>query len=623
MSILEQIEKTGDIKKVAPQDYEALAAEIRRFLIHKVSRTGGHLASNLGVVELTMALHIVFDPPHDKLIFDVGHQSYTHKLLTGRKDGFDTLRRYGGMSGFPKGAESSCDVFDTGHSSTSISAGLGLAQARALSGEDYAVVSVIGDGSMTGGLAFEALNNAGQLKGNFIIVINDNNKSIGDNVGGMSSTFQDLRTAPRYNRMKQKVKASLDKIPTVGGAMVRHIGRAKEAVKQILLPNMYFESMGLTYLGPVDGHDMKALIHTLRNARRLDRPVVVHVVTQKGRGYSFAEQDPERFHGIGPFDVQTGRSLDTPRKTYTDEISEGLLRLGAASHKVCAITAAMAYGTGLVPFQKAFPDRFFDVGIAEQHAVTFAAGLAKGGFKPYVCIYSTFLQRAYDQIVHDVALQNLPVTFLIDRAGLVGADGPTHHGMLDAGFLQTVPGLTVLAPRDGAELQAMLDYSLTFGGPLAIRYPRAAVPETAAGERPPLEYGRAEILRQGSGVLILAAGNLTENARKTLPLLEQAGLRATLVNARFIKPFDEELLRRLSADHRLIAVLEENNRSGGLGEHVADFCDREGLPCRVLDLSPDDAFYPQGDMTHLCRDLGWLPEQLAERILRQWEKGKV
>nr|MBQ6242113.1 1-deoxy-D-xylulose-5-phosphate synthase [Lachnospiraceae bacterium] len=624
MSILEQIKKTGDIKHVAPQDYEALAAEIRRFLITKVSRTGGHLASNLGAVELTMALHVVFDPPHDKLIFDVGHQSYTHKLLTGRKDGFDTLRSYGGMSGFPKSAESDCDVFDTGHSSTSISAGLGLAQARALSGEDYAVVCVIGDGSMTGGLAFEALNNAGQVKGNFIIVINDNDKSIGDNVGGMSSTFQNLRTAPRYNRMKQKVKRSLDKIPTVGGVMVRHIGRAKEAVKQILLPNMYFESMGLTYLGPIDGHDMKALIHTLRNARRLDRPVVVHVVTQKGKGYSFAEQDPERFHGIGPFDVQTGRCLEPKKRTYTDEIADGMLRLGAASHKVCAITAAMAYGTGLIPFQKAFPDRFFDVGIAEQHAVAFAAGLAKGGYKPYVCIYSTFLQRAYDQIVHDAALQKLPVTFLIDRAGLVGADGPTHHGMQDSGFLQTVPGLTVLAPRDGAELQAMLDYSLTFDGPLAIRYPRAEVPEASAEEEhAPLEYGKAEILQQGSGVAILAAGHLAENARKTLPLLEQAGIRATLVNARFVKPFDTELLRSLSANHDLIAVLEENNRSGGLGEHVADFCEQEMLPCRVLDLAPDDAFYPQGDMAHLYRDLGWLPEQICERILRQRERGNA
>ena len=620
-NILEQINKTGDIKKVAPEDYEALAAEIRRFLIEKVSRTGGHLASNLGTVELTMALHIVFDPPKDKLIFDVGHQSYTHKLLTGRKDGFDSLRCYGGMSGFPKSAESDCDVFDTGHSSTSSSAGLGLTQARALSGDDYAVVCVIGDGSMTGGLAFEALNNAGQVKGNFIIVINDNDKSIGDNVGGMSSTFQNLRTAPRYNRMKQKVKASLDKIPTVGGVMVRNIGRAKDAVKQILLPNMYFESMGLTYLGPIDGHNMKALIHTLRNAHRLDRPVVVHVVTKKGKGYSFAEQDPERFHGIDAFDVQTGRCLKPKKRTYTDEVSDGLLRLGAANAKVCAITAAMASGTGLVPFQKAFPDRFFDVGIAEQHAVTFAAGLARGGYKPYVCIYSTFLQRAYDQIVHDVALQKLPVTFLIDRAGLVGADGPTHHGMLDAGFLQTVPGLTILAPRDGVELQAMLDLSLDHPGPLAIRYPRGEVPGTnPEEERTPLAFGKAEVLKRGSGVLLLAAGHLVENARKTLPLLEQAGIRATLVNARFLKPFDEELLRTLSADHKLIAVLEENNRSGGLGEHVAEFCDREALPCRVLDLSPEDAFYPQGDQEHLYRDLGWLPEQLCERILTQWEK---
>lgn len=615
MSILDQICQTGDIKRIPPGEYEALASEIRDFLIEKVSRTGGHLASNLGAVELTMALHLVFDPPKDKLIFDVGHQCYTHKLLTGRKAGFDSLRQYGGMSGFPRRGESECDLFDTGHSSTSLSMGLGLAQARELAGADYHVVSIIGDGSMTGGLAFEALNNAGSMEAPFIIILNDNDKSIGDNVGGLSNTFQNLRTAPRYNRFKQKMKRSLDRIPTVGGAMVRHLDRAKEAVKQILLPNMLFESMGLTYLGPIDGHDIKALMHVLKNAQRLDRPVIVHVVTQKGKGYAPAEADPERFHGIDPFDITTGRSLQKKKTTYTELVAEEMLRLGQKDPKVLALTAAMASGTGLVPFQKAFPDRFFDVGIAEEHAVSFAAGLAKGGYKPYVCIYSTFLQRAYDQIVHDVALQQLPVTFLIDRAGLVGADGSTHHGMLDGGYLQTVPGLTIMAPRDGKELRAMLDFSLSFDGPLAIRYPRGAAPEALGEEPAPLALGKAEVLKEGSGVLLFALGSMVRMAQESLPLLEAEGLHPSLVNARFAKPFDEALLRKMAATHSLMVVLEENNRSGGLGEHISDFCEREALPCRVLNLAPADAFYPQGGTERLLADIGLTPEPICRAVL--------
>ncbi|MBP3729779.1 MAG: 1-deoxy-D-xylulose-5-phosphate synthase, partial [Lachnospiraceae bacterium] len=552
----------------------------------------------------------------DKVFFDVGHQCYTHKILTGRREGFDSLRQYGGMSGFPRSQESPCDIFDTGHSSTSISTGLGLAQARDMKGENYAVVSIIGDGSMTGGLAFEALNNAGQLKGNLIIVINDNDKSIGDNVGGMSNTFQNLRTAPRYNRLKQKVKNSLDKIPNVGGTMVRHIGRAKEAVKQILLPNMYFESMGLTYLGPIDGHNVPALIHTLQNARRLTRPVVVHVVTRKGRGYAPAESDPERFHGIDAFDLASGKSLKEKGLSYTDVAGSSLLRLGSRDDRVCAITAAMAAGTGLIPFQKAFPERFFDVGIAEQHAVAFSAGLAKGGFKPYVCIYSTFLQRAYDQIIHDVALQKLPVTFLIDRAGLVGADGPTHHGMQDAGFLQTVPGLTIMAPRDARELEEMLDFSLEFDGPLAIRYPRGDAPADSGEDRPPLVYGKAEVLEPGSRVLLFAMGQMVKTAGRAAELLKARGISPTMVNGRFARPFDKALLREMASGHSVLAILEEGNRSGALGEHIADFCEEEQLPYRILNFSPEDAFYPQGDLPHLYSDLGLSPEQIAERILQ-------
>ncbi len=613
--LLDSIQQLNDIKKIDPKDYPALAAEIRRFLVEKVSKSGGHLSANLGVVELTMALHLVLDLPKDKLIFDVGHQCYTHKLLSGRREGFDTLRRSGGMSGFPRTDESECDLFNTGHSSTSISMGLGLAQARDLTGEDYTVVSVIGDGSMTGGMAFEALNNATELKGNFIIVLNDNGKSIGDNVGGMSGAFQDLRTAPRYNRIKQNVKNTLDKIPTVGGSMVRHIGKAKDALKQILLPNMFFETMGLTYLGPIDGHNVGAVVKALEAAKRLERAVVVHVVTKKGKGYRFAEEDPERFHGIGPFDPVSGRSLETPGKTYTDYVSEELIRLAGEDKRIAAITAAMAAGTGLAAFKEVYPDRFFDVGIAEEHAVSFAAGLAKGGYKPYVCIYSTFLQRAYDQIVHDVALQKAKVTFLIDRAGLVGADGATHHGMLDAGFLQTVPGLTVMAPRDGRELQEMLRFSADFDGPLAIRYPKGSAPEELYSQRLPLSFGKAEILEEGSGILLFAAGSQVQTAAEAAALLRKEGLQPTLVNARFVKPFDTQLLRALSASHRLIAVMEENNRSGALGEHVADFCEREKLPCRVLNLEPEDAFYPHGSVRELKESCGLDAAAVSRKIL--------
>lgn len=619
--LLESIQECGDIKGIDPKDYKRLASEIRRFLIKKVSKKGGHLASNLGVVELTMALHLVLDLPKDKLIFDVGHQCYTHKILSGRREGFDTLRCYGGMSGFPNREESECDIFTTGHSSTSLSMGLGLARARDLKGERHTIVSVIGDGSMTGGMAFEALNNAAELKGNFIIVLNDNGKSIGDNVGGIPVAFEQLRTAPRYNRLKQDVKNTLDRIPNLGGGMVRGLGRAKDAVKQILLPNMYFETMGLTYLGPVDGHNVEAMIRTFRAAKRLNRAVIVHVVTRKGRGYGPAEKDPERFHGIGPFDPKSGQSLSASSKSYTDYISEGLLALGEKDPTVTAITAAMASGTGLLEFSHQFPDRYFDVGIAEEHAVSFAAGLAQGGFKPYVCIYSTFLQRAYDQIIHDMALQQANVTLLVDRAGLVGQDGVTHQGMMDSGFLQTVPGLCLMAPRDGKELLNMLEYSLSYEGPLAIRYPRGKAPESLTDSHEPLEYGKGEILFKGRDILLFAAGSMVETGLELQKRFMDDGLSVTLVNVRFIKPFDEDLLRRLAPDHALLVVLEENNQSGGLGQHVADFISRESLPCRLLNTAPPDEFYPHGETAILKKELGLDTEGLYSRILKAWKQG--
>ena len=612
---LEQINQTGDIRKISPRDYAALADEIRAFLVTKVGEHGGHLASNLGTVELTMALHLAFDFPKDKLIFDVGHQCYTHKILTGRRDDFDSLRTLGGLSGFPKQAESETDLFDTGHSSTSISMGMGLAKARDAAGEDYAVVSVIGDGSMTGGMAFEALNNASRMKTNFIIVLNDNDMSIGRNIGGMNRAFQNLRTEPAYTRFKENVKQTLDSIPDLGTRMVSGITRVKNSLKQLIVPDMFFEDMDLTYLGPVDGHDIRKMVAAFNDARRLNKTVIVHVVTQKGKGYPFAEEDPERFHGIGPFDPATGKLLCEPKKTYTDHVSDALLEMAEKDRNVVAVTAAMACGTGLARFEEQYAYRFFDVGIAEQHAVSFAAGLTKGGLKPYVCIYSTFLQRSYDQIVHDVCLQDLPVRLLIDRAGIVGEDGETHQGMLDVGYLRTCPGLTLMAPKDGRELEDMLRFSLDFEHPLAIRYPRGAAPEAVSESAEPIALGKAEVLRKGKDIVLFAAGSMVKPALDAADILAAKGYSPTVVNARFIKPLDEELLVSLAADHRLIAVISENCRSGGLGEAVEDLVFRRRLPAEVLNLEPEDAFIPQGKPDELRKMLGLDAADIAEAVI--------
>ncbi len=613
--LLEQINQPNDIKKIAPEDYDLLAGEIRAFLLDKVSKNGGHLASNLGTVELTMALHLVFDAASDKLLFDVGHQCYTHKILTGRRKDFDTLRQYGGLSGFPKKSESPCDLFDTGHSSTSISQGVGLVKARELTGGDYSVVSVIGDGSMTGGIAWEALSNASQLKSNFIIVLNDNNMSISNNVGGFSRAFQNLRTAPEYNRLKDTIKNLLDRIPAIGSSMVKTISQAKNSLKQMFLPGMIFENMSITYLGPIDGHDIPQLVDAFEDAKRLDRPVVVHVITEKGKGYAPAMHDPEKFHGVGPFDPRTGKIYSAGESSYTDYAAEGLLKLAEEDERVVAVTAAMPGGTGLKPFSKKFPSRIFDVGIAEEHAVSYAAGMAAGGLKPYVCIYSTFLQRAYDQIVQDVALQKLPVRFLVDRAGLVGQDGETHQGMLDGGYLQTVPGLTIMAPRDGQELLEMLDFSLHFEGPLAIRYPRRYAPRTLFETRSPLHFGKAEVLLEGRDIVLFAAGSMVQTAVVAADILTEHGFLPTLVNARFLKPFDEALLKELAAAHSMIAVLEENNRSGALGQQIADFSARNHFGWEIVNPSPEDSFVPQGTIPELLRKLGLDAESIAETIL--------
>ena len=618
--LLDQIKQPNDIKKISPRDYPTLAAEIREFLVNKISVTGGHLGSNLGAVELTMALHLVLELPKDKIIWDVGHQSYTHKLLTGRRDGFESLRKYGGMSGFPKRKESACDSFDTGHSSTSISAGLGLVKARDLKGEDYTVVSVIGDGSLTGGMAYEALNNAARLETNFIIILNDNNMSISENVGGVSKYLNNIRTSNAYLDVKDGIYYAI-RNTKYGDPVVAGIRRAKNSLKQLVIPGMFFEDMGVTYLGPVDGHDTTALVRVIREAKRRKNAVLIHVLTKKGKGYAPAERHPARFHGAEPFDVQTGVPLKKKMKAnYTDIFSTVMMKLGQRNDKIVAITAAMPDGTGLKRFSHAYPDRFFDVGIAEQHAVTFAAGLAAGGLKPVVAIYSSFLQRAYDQILHDVCIQNLPVIFAIDRAGLVGSDGETHQGIFDLSYLSSIPNMHICAPKNKWELSDMLKFAVAFPAPIAIRYPRGEAYDGLAQFRAPVEYGKAEMIYEEEGIALLAVGSMVKTAEGVRERLKECGLSCTLVNARFVKPMDEEMVCRLSAAHRLIVTMEENVESGGFGERVRTFADEQELPGQILSITIPDEYVEHGNVELLKKEIGIDEESVTKRILEEWNR---
>ena len=618
--LLDQIKQPNDIKKISPRDYPALAAEIREFLVNKISVTGGHLGSNLGAVELTMALHLVLDLPQDKIIWDVGHQSYTHKLLTGRREGFESLRKYGGMSGFPKRKESDCDSFDTGHSSTSISAGLGLVKARDLQGEDYTVVSVIGDGSLTGGMAYEALNNAARLETNFIIILNDNNMSISENVGGVSKYLSNIRTSNAYLDVKDGIYYAI-RNTKYGDPVVAGIRRAKNSLKQLVIPGMFFEDMGVTYLGPVDGHDTTALVRVIREAKRRKNAVLIHVLTKKGKGYAPAERHPARFHGAEPFDVQTGVPLKKKMKAnYTDIFSTVMMKLGQRNDKIVAITAAMPDGTGLKRFSHAYPDRFFDVGIAEQHAVTFAAGLAAGGLKPVVAIYSSFLQRAYDQILHDVCIQNLPVIFAIDRAGLVGSDGETHQGIFDLSYLSSIPNMHICAPKNKWELSDMLKFAVAFPAPIAIRYPRGEAYDGLAQFRAPVEYGKAEMIYEEEGIALLAVGSMVKTAEGVRERLKECGLSCTLVNARFVKPMDEDMVRRLSVTHRLIVTMEENVESGGFGERVRTFADEQELPGQILSITIPDEYVEHGNVELLKKEIGIDEETVTKRILEEWNR---
>jgi 1-deoxy-D-xylulose-5-phosphate synthase len=615
--LLDQINATGDIKQIPQSRYPELAQEIRDFLIDKISKTGGHLASNLGAVELTMALHAALDLPKDKIIWDVGHQSYTHKLLTGRKEGFDTLRQFGGMSGFPKRCESDADCFDTGHSSTSISAGLGMVKARDLKGEDYAVVSVIGDGSLTGGLAYEAMNNASKLETNFIIILNDNEMSISESVGGMGKYLNNVRTAQGYLNLKEDVYAQL----RTSTKVVDSIRRAKNSFKQLFVPGMVFENLGITYLGPVDGHDTAGLIRAIKEARKVKKAVMVHVVTKKGKGYEPAEKHPARFHGTEPFIVENGLPSN-PRTTanYQDIFSTVMCKLGARDNKVVAITAAMADGTGLKRFRNMYPDRFVDAGIAEEHAVTFAAGLATGGYKPVFAVYSSFLQRAYDQILEDVCLQNLPVVFAIDRAGLVGSDGETHQGIFDLSYMSSMPNMHVMAPKNKWELSDMLKFAVTFNGPTAIRYPRGNAYDGLAEFRAPIEMGKCEPIYEEKDICLLAVGSMVKIAEQVRVLLKDRGYKCSLVNARFVKPIDTDYIHRAARDHRLFVTIEENVASGGFGEKVRGYIDENRLDANVLSIAIPDQFITHGSVDKLLKELRMDARSIAERIIDEIQR---
>ena len=617
--ILDSIQKENDIQKIDNKDLPQLAQEIRTFLIEKISENGGHLGSNLGVVELTMAMHLSFHLPEDKMIWDVGHQSYTHKLLTGRKEGFDTLRKYGGMSGFPKRKESACDAFDTGHSSTSISAGLGYAMASQLKGDNNYVVSVIGDGSLTGGMAWEALNNASRLKRNFIIVLNDNNMSIAENVGGFSEYLNQVRTREGYQNLKAGVENTLSRLPGRGEQLIRGIRKTKNSIKQFFVPGMLFEEMGLTYLGPYDGHNIDQLMRAFKEAKQVNGAVVLHVCTQKGQGYEPAMRHPARFHGAEPFVIETGLPKKKRIKAnYTDIFSTVMRKMGDREPDVVAVTAAMPDGTGLKRFHNMFPDRFFDVGIAEQHAVTFAAGLAAAGLKPVVAVYSSFLQRAYDQVIHDVCIQNLHVIFAIDRAGLVGSDGETHQGIFDLSYLSSIPNMTVMAPKNKWELSDMMKFAVRYDGPIALRYPRGEAYDGLSRFRLPIEYGKWETIYDENEIALLAVGSMVKTAVEVRDRLRQMGYGCTLVNARFVKPLDQEAIRTLQAEHQLLVTMEENVKSGGFGEAVLEYLNEIKSQTRAMVIALPDDYVEHGNVDLLKQECGIDAESIIKKIVIEY-----
>ncbi|MGF7185807.1 1-deoxy-D-xylulose-5-phosphate synthase [Desulfitispora alkaliphila] len=616
--LLQKINSPNDLKKLSFEQVDQLAGEIREFLVNSVSSTGGHLGPNLGVVELTLAIHYAYNSPKDKLIWDVGHQSYVHKLITGRRDQFGSLRQYGGLSGFPKREESKYDNFNTGHSSTSISAALGMAKARDIRGTDEEVVAVIGDGALTGGMAFEALNHAGHLDTNITVILNDNEMSIASNVGAMSSYLSRLRTDPMYDKGKDEIEYLLKKIPAIGSRVVKVVERLKDSLKYLVVPGMLFEELGFTYFGQIDGHDFDELQAVLKRSKKIKGPKLIHVITTKGKGYKPAEARPEKFHGVGAFQVSTGeiKKKKTNTLTYTQAFSHGLLKLAEQNSKIISITAAMPDGTGLNEFSLKYPKRFFDVGIAEQHAVTMAAGMAADGYKPVVAVYSTFLQRAYDQVIHDVCMQNLPVVFALDRAGLVGEDGETHHGVFDLSYLSHIPNMTVMVPKDEAELQHMLHTALKMDSPVAIRYPRG----NGEGVENPevmqeLPYGKGELLLEGTDLTIVAAGYLAYTAVEVAKKLSEQGITATVINPRFVKPFDRELILDWADKTEYVVTIEDNLKTGGFGSSVLQYLHEENSNVKVMNIGIGDEFVQQGNVNIIREQVGLDQNSIVQQIL--------
>ncbi len=613
-NLLGKYKSIEDLKKMSFEELEVFSEEIRQFLIDKVSKTGGHLASNLGVVELTLSLFKVFDFNSDKLVWDVGHQAYVHKILTGRKDRFDTLRTYGGISGFPKSEESKYDMFNTGHSSTSISAALGMARARDLQGKDYDVVAVIGDGALTGGMALEALNDVGYRKTKLIILLNDNQMSICQNVGGLSSYLSKIRIDPKYNDTKKAVIAALNK-SDIGKSIAKSLRKIKGSIKQFIVPGMFFEDMGIKYLGPIDGHDMRKLNSVLNAARALHEPVLIHCITTKGKGYNHAEVNPNKFHGVGPFDCDSGEVCATSSSTYSKAFGEELVKLAAKDDKIVAITAAMRDGTGLSEFSKKYKDRFFDVGIAEQHAVTLAAGMAKSGLKPVFAVYSTFLQRAYDQILHDVCIQNLPVVFAIDRAGIVGEDGETHQGVFDLSFLSHIPNITIMSPKCVNELKVMLKWAVEQSGPVAVRYPRGGDKNNLNLKAlSSITMGKWEIINDEGKIAVIACGKMVQTAMEAKEKLGKLGIKITLINACFVKPVDTELLDRLIDEKYKLVTIEDNILSGGFGSQVVEYVNFKQYEGNVTCLGFKDEFITHGSTEILYRLHGLDADGVAEKI---------
>lgn len=614
MAILENIKNPSDLKKYRYSELNILAEEIRNFLVESVSKTGGHLASNLGVVELTIALHRVYNMPYDKIIWDVGHQSYVHKILTGRKDKFDKLRQFDGIAGFPRPNESEYDTFASGHSSTSISAALGIARARDIKREKYHVAAVIGDGALTGGMALEALNDAGASKSNIVVILNDNNMSISKNVGGISEYLSKIRTDPKYINLRNDIETVIKRIPNVGNSIYKSAGKLKEALKVLLVQGMLFEEFGFKYLGPIDGHNIEKMVSVIDRAKKMKGPVLIHVITTKGKGYPFAEDKPEAFHGVGPFEIETGEKLAVGGLTYSKVLGEELVKKAKEDGNIAAVTAAMPDGTGLSVFAKNFPSRFFDVGIAEQHAVTMAAGLATGGIRPVVAIYSTFLQRAYDQIIHDVCLQNLPVIFAVDRAGIVGEDGETHQGLFDLSFMSSIPNLTILAPASIGEFRKMLSWCFEYDGPTAIRYPRGGDFSDFKFIPADINYGKWEIINEGSNVAVLACGKMVQHAYEAHNILEAEGIGFELVNCRFIKPIDEKLLIEISKKYGKILVVEDNYVHGGFGESVLEVLNRNGYKGHTELMGFPDEFVKHGSPAIIYKKYGLDRYGIADKI---------